>query len=324
MTNDAFHAQQAEPSRTAVTLADAEPVALRRTNAGDYCRGIQRARHNEFWWYFNGLVARRNYWKPFQDPAGRWWWFVKPWFAWPVDFFSAVSDSVAIRHRRFLLGWQYPVVEDVADSCVRLNVVPDLSGYDLDRIERKKRRHAIRRALRELRYEIVNSADPSVAEQACTIWNSHVQRTGWNRTMPVGAFVESWIELAAIPGTTVVFARDPAQGGLPCAWLITRGIDHTLFIDTIASHTDRLALGPNDGLIFLALWSAAKMRMAHAHYGLQSSIETLEDFKRSLGFEPHPFPTKLRLRFPVEVALRLLRPRVFRRLRGDWPLRAGE
>ena len=102
-----------------------------------------------------------------------------------------------------------------------------------------------------------------------------------------------------------------------CGWLITRVIDDTVFIDTIASHTDRMAQRPNDAMIFRALVSAAAMGVAHGHYALQSRLESLEAFKQALGFHAHPFPSRLELRWPVAPLLRLARPRLYRRLLGE-------
>lgn len=307
-------------ANTAPTPAEAQPLALARTRADEYCRAVRRCRHNEFWWYYNALTRRCGSSKPFQDGAGRWWWCVKSWFAWPVDFFSNFEHP-DVHPRRALLGWQFPVLESQANSHVCHNVITDLGDYDLHRIQRKSRRHMVRRALRELQYSVVDPAERSIAEEACAVWNSHVERTGWNRTMSAANFARSWAELRTMPGTTVIVARETGSAGALCAWLVTRIIDHTMFIDTIASHTDRLAKGPNDGLIFLALWSAAKLGVDHAHYGLLSNIESLEAFKRSMGFTPHPFPCRLHLRAPVEALLRRCRPAIYQRLLGaDVPL----
>lgn len=303
----------------AVTLAEVESLPLARTTCAEYCRAIQRAKQNEFWWYFTGLVRRRNVWKPFQDAEDRWWWYVKPWFAWPVDFFTPIATPDKVRPRFKLLGWQFPVVESEADSHVHLNVIRDLAGYDLDRIENKKRRHTIRKALREHQYAVADPADTNLTAEACEVWNSHVHRTGWNTPMSVDTFQASWSELATCPGTTVLTARERGGSGALCAWLIGRVIDETAFVDTLTSHTDRLFDSPNDGLVFLYLLSAARMGVAHAHYALKSSIQTLESFKQALGFVPHPFPARLCIRRPVGTALRLLWPQIYRRLRRDSP-----
>lgn len=301
----------------AVTLTEADALPLARTTCAEYCRAIQRATQSEFWWYFTGLVRRRNVWKPFQDAEGRWWWYVKPWFAWPVDFFSPIATPDKVCPRTKLLGWQFPVAESEANSHVHLNVIHDLADYDLDRIENKKRRHTIRKALRELEYAVADPADANLTAEACEVWNSHVHRTGWNTPMSKETFGASWSELATCPGTTVLTARERGGSGALCAWLIGRVIDETAFVDTLTSHTDRLDSSPNDGLVFLYLLSAARMGVAHAHYALKSSIQTLESFKQALGFVPHPFPARLRLRFPVGVTMRLLRPQIYRRLRGE-------
>lgn len=299
------------------SLAEVQPITLSRTTDDAYCRSVINAKEVEFWWYMGGLVSARNRWKPFQDEKQRWWWYVKPWFAWPVDFFTTMPGTGGVRPPGKLLGWQFPVAADQADSCVRLNVIQDLSGYRLEAISGKKRRWTIRKALREHSYHVVDPADAGIAEEAREVWNSHVSRTGWNKAQSVEEFRASWKELATMPGTTVVAARSLEAPHVLCAWLIGRVINDTAFIDTLTSHTDRVASGPNDGLVFLYLISAAAMGVRHAHYGLHSRIESLESFKRGLGFEPHPFPTKLHLRFPMKLVMPLLKPREYRRLRGD-------
>ena len=301
----------------AVTPVDLKTVNLRRASVEEYCRAVVRMRHNAFWWYFHGCKAGGRIWKPFRDAGGRWWWYVKPGFVWPVDFFSAFAPHRNFKPRSLLLGWQYPTTDAAANSRVHLNVIQDLSGYDLGRIARKKKRYGIRRALQHLQIDVGDPSDSAVANEACAVWNSHVARTGWNRALTPPAFRAGWLELATCPGTTLLTARDPRAGGELCAWLIARIIGDTVFIDTLSSHTDRVGLGPNDGLIFLCLHSAAKLGVPHAHYALKSRIKSLEAFKQSLGFLPHAYPCRLELRRPVAPLLRIFAPRIYSRLLGD-------
>jgi acetyltransferase-like isoleucine patch superfamily enzyme len=293
-----------------------EGIVLQRTTEAEYCRAAMRTRHNEFWWYYNGLVPFRGHWKPFEDRTGRWWYHVKPGFAWPVDYFTPISNVESVFPPKLLLGWQCPVPEAQEDSKVWLNVIHDLAGYDISRVASNKRR-AVRKGFRELKIEIVDPADPELAQQACEVWNSHVERTGWNTTMGTSRFVNTWRELARWPGTTVMTARDPNMGNMLCAWLIARVIDNTVYVDTIASHTERLAHRPNDTIIFQCLTTAARMGIAHAHYSLKSKLESLEAFKQSLGFTAYPFPSRLKLRWPIGPILRLARPEIYMRLEGD-------
>lgn len=295
---------------------DFKCVPLARTSEDAYCRAARGMRHNEFWWYYNGLVPWAGFWKPFQDRQGRWWYHVKPGFVWPVDYFTPIEDFQGILPTRPLLGWQCPVPDDRADSQVWLNVIHDLSGYDISRVASNKRR-AVRKGFRALHIEVVDPADEALAREACIVWNSHVERTGWNKPMNAVRFVNTWRELSRWPGTTVMTARDPARGDELCAWLIARVIDDTVFIDTIASHTDRLANRPNDAIIFLCLASASAMGVRHAHYSLKSKLSTLEAFKESLGFTAHPFSSKLRLHWPIGPLLRVFQPGIYMRLHGD-------
>ena len=299
-----------------MTKMEPHVIELAQTSEEAYCLAARGKRHNEFWWYFNGLAAFRGFSTPFADSTGRWWYRVKPGLAYPVDFFTPVDHPPSLAFAKVFLGHQYPVAEAEADSFVRMNVIHDLSGYDLSAVHSNKRR-AVRKGMKNLVVEAMDPANPDLAEEARIVWNSHVERTGWNSPMDSDRFRASWAELADWPGTTVLFARDQELRQTLCAWLLVRVIDNVVYVDTVASHTDRLANRPNDTIIFLALWSAARQGVRRAHYALESRLKSLEAFKASLGFETHPFPARLRLRQPVRLLLRLLRPRAYQRLLGN-------
>lgn len=303
-------------SAPAPTAVEAPTLPLARTTELDYCRFAGRARRNEFWWYFNGHAPYRGYSRPFADRDGRWWYRVKPGFAWPVDFFTPFEPKHSSPGKLGLLGWQYPVDAARANSTVSMNVIHDLSAYGIETVADNKRR-AVRKGLRQLNITLSDPRDPALCREACEVWNSHVARTGWNKTFSTKAFTETWAELADWPGTSVLTVRPREGEPLLCAWLIARAIDDTIFVDTLASHTDRLTDRPNDAIVFAALHSARTTRIKHAHYSLKSSITTLEEFKASLGFVAHPFPAKLHLRMPVRWSLRVLAPTLHRRLRGE-------
>ena len=299
------------------TLEEFSPVALAQTSEDEYCRAALRMHHNEFWWYLNGLAPYRGYSMPFQERGGRWWYRVKPGFAWPVDYFSPrIGRGGSRSPGPRLLGWQFPVADEIANSQVWMNVIHDLSGYGIGAVGSSKRR-AIRKGLSSLVIEAVNPDDPALAEEAREVWNSHVDRTSWNRRMEIEPFRRTWSELAAWPGTTVLFARAVDGGAHLCAWLVARVIDSTAYVDTIASHTDRVDKRPNDALIFVCLSSGALAGVRRAHYSLKSNIQSLEEFKQSLGFVAHGFPSYLLLRWPVGPVLRILRPAIYKRLHGD-------
>ncbi|MEK6798885.1 MAG: hypothetical protein AABZ12_07980 [Planctomycetota bacterium] len=294
----------------------APQISLARATEGEYCQAALRARRNEFWWYFNGLAPYRGYSRPFADATGRWWYGVKPGFAWPADFFSPFDTAEKAAPRRRLLGWQFPVSAGAANSSVWLNVVHDLAGYGIESVAENKRR-AVRRGLRELDVRVADPTDPATCSAACEVWNSHVVRTSWNKATSVDKFQAGWAELADWPGTTVLVAREKSGDPNVAAWLIARCIDDTVFVDTLASHTDRLAHRPNDAIVFACLVAAERAGLRHAHYSLCSNIASLEAFKASLGFVPHPFPARLQLRRPIGLALRWLRPATYRRLLGS-------
>jgi len=303
------------------------PLALAATSLTEYAHFVRQARYNELWWYYNRLVPYRHSSRPFQDDQGRWWFCVKPKFAWPVDFFEPVEQPGRLPLGKAAFGRQYPVPPGRGNSLVRMNVIEDCTTYGLESVASNKRR-AVRKGLRSLAIRAVGAANAQVQSAALEVWNSHVERTGWNRTYRPDEFSQSWTELAAMPGTTVLAAYEPGDApeatppgstnGLMCGWLIARVFAATVWIDTIASHSDRQANRPNDALIFTALSAAAAMPgVRHAHYSLVSSIQSLEKFKQSLGFSVKAFESRLEVVAPVRWGLKLLRPAIWQRLLGQ-------
>ncbi|MBK8916198.1 MAG: hypothetical protein IPM64_16655 [Phycisphaerales bacterium] len=316
MRTDSKEPETRGDRRTSADAAPPEgfaPIALARCDEDAYARSASQLRHGELWWYVGGLV-RRGTTRPFRDSSGRWWYAIKPGFIWPVNFFASLPPDAASLGWRPILGAQWPVEPQHANSRVWMNVARDIGGYGLSRVDSDKRR-AVRKGLRGLSILPCDPADAQVAAEAREVWNSHVQRTGWNRPYEPAEFTASWSELARMPGTTVLAARDRATGTL-CAWLIVRAIDDVAYMDTLASHTERLEHRPNDAIVFAAVASAAAAGVRHAHYSLRSSIASLEAFKRSLGFEPTAFPTRLRLRWAVRRVLAWKKPHLLRRLEG--------
>lgn len=293
---------------------DVPALSLSRATEKEYCEYAQQTAQNECWWYLKGLAPYRRFSIPFRGPEGYWWYCVKPGFAWPLDFFQPLPARFPGPGKLGLLGWQYPVEPAAANSTVSMNVIRSLESYDWGALAEAKRR-AVRKGLKSLDLVVLDPSKHSDCRSACEVWNSHVQRTGWNRPMKESEFAASWRELADWPGTTVLGARAKGTDTL-CAFLIARVIDQTLFVDTLASHTDRLKERPNDALVFVCLRNGVLAGLHHAHYSLCSAIESLESFKQSMGFEPWAFPAYLYLRFPVRFLLKWLRPRDYRRLVG--------
>lgn len=308
-----------------MSAVPAEPetpqLALAPATADEYCRSVLHTRRAEMWWFQTGLAPYAGFSRPFRDHDGRWWWRPKPQFAWPLDYYQPFACRPRLPRRSCLLGYQYPVPAEEANSLVHFNVILNLPGYGIERVASEKRR-AVRKGLRELELRAVDPRDAPVAEEARVVWNSHVQRTGWNKLFDARRFLSHWQVLADHAGTIVLAARQ-RQSGLLCAWLIGRLVEGCAYVDTIASHTDRLDSRPNDTLIFVFLVNAARAGMQYANYFLRSSLEPLERFKQSLGFDSSGLPSRLCVNPLVAAGVRLLIPASWRRLRGDWPPRAS-
>lgn len=300
---------------------DVVKLSLSAAGAEEYCTGILAVPNAETWWWQTGLAPYRGYSRPFKDHDGRWWWRIKPQFSWPMDFFRPLDRPPRMPLGKSLFGWQYPVAREQANSLTHFNVIHDIGGFDLGRVAEPKRR-AIRKGMRGLEIAALDRTDAAATEDARVVWNSHVERTGWNRGFDARAFTAHWKPLADEPGTNVLGARD-RQTGVLAAWLVVRIVEGTLYVDTIASHTDRTEHRPNDTLIFAALYNAARLEpvgcVRHANYFLRSSLETLEKFKQSMGFDSGGLASHLHVNPLLAPALRLLKPALWRRLRGDWP-----
>lgn len=293
-------------------------IELRPASTSEYCESVLSIRGVETWWWLQGLAPYRGFSRPFRDRDGEWWWGAKPQFAWKMDFFRPLERRPTLPRFKRLLGCQYPVVDELVNSLVHLNVIHQLEGYGLERVASQKRR-AIRKGLRHLDVIALDPCDPQTLEQARVVWNSHVERTGWSRVFDRQAFAHHWRPLADTAGTCVIGARD-SQTGVLCAWLIARVVQDTVYIDTIASHTERLDHRPNDTLIFTVLHNAARSDgVRHANYFLRSDLAPLEKFKQSLGFDSSGVPARVEVNWLAAFALRHLKPAVWRRLHGDRP-----
>ena len=83
------------------------------------------------------------------------------------------------------------------------------------------------------------------------------------------------------------------------------------------SASDLLACRPNDILLYTFIRNAQELPgITKMHYAIKSNVETLERFKRDLGFTGHPFPAHLHLRRGMSLALSLAAPRLYRRIQG--------
>lgn len=291
-------------------------LILHEASAADYCQSILESGNSEVFWFLTGLAPYRGFSRPFRDHEGSWWWRPKPQFAWPVNYAKPHNQRPILPLGRAVLGHQYPVEASQANSLLHFNVISDLEGYSLSRIAPQKRR-AVRKGLRELVISPIDLKNPDEVMEAQIVWNSHVQRTGWNRAFSTRTFADKFAPLSDTAGTTVISAREKASGRL-CAWVIARSIEGAIYIDTIASHTDRLAKRPNDTLIFSLLYCAKQSpNIQQANYFLRSSLKPLEDFKRSLGFDSSGIPAYLHIQPAVAFAIRRLATSVWQRLHGD-------
>jgi len=290
---------------------------LPTTTAGDYCSSVLSTRGSEVWWFQIGAAPYRGYSRPFRDLEGRWWWRSKPQFSYPMDLFVPIDPTPQLPRGRSIVGCQYPVPEECANSLLHFNVIANLDSYDLDAVAAAKHR-AVRKGLNSLTFHLLDARDNVSTEEVRLVWDSHVSRTRWNRACGPRTFKEWWQPLADMPGTSIVGVRERVSGQL-CAWLLVRIIDNTVFLDTLASRTDMLMHRPNDALIFFVLFSTGRTHGGRrANFFRRSSATSIELFKQSVGFDSTGLPARYQLNRLTRVLPKLLKPKSWDALRGDW------
>lgn len=284
-------------------------LRLKACSVDEHARALIEMRRLPFWWYQGTSRIFGNYSIPFQDEAGRWWYQVKPGLCWAVDCFRPVRpDSVKMPFGKACFGFQHVVENDTqANSHLVINAILDLGSYGLGFIDRKKRSN-VRRGLEHCELSLLESFDEVVFEGCRAAWNDLSTRTGWKHRVDKAEFHESWKLLVSCAGVSVLVGRDRKSGQV-AGFLITKIIGDTAYVDTIASRTDMLSLHINDAMMYSFLAASSRLPgVGKAHCAIKSYVEPLERFKVSLGFKPHPFPARTRLKYGIE----LLMPLFFR------------
>ncbi len=290
-------------------------LALSHCSVEEYCLSLRGQRGAGFWWYQEPSDPSHNYSHPFQDADGAWWYQVKRGLAWPADTLQPLQRP-RLPFSKCFLGHQHLVADAKdGDSFLAFNVLENLSQYSLAALRDKRR--AVRKGLRLCSVIKLDRCDEGVVTECAAVWNSLVERTGWKMKLTPQAFVESWRKLLVLAGTSILVGTDKEQGGV-AGFLIVKIFGSTAYVDTIASHSDKLALHINDALLYSFLMNAQQVTgVTRAHYSLVSNVTELERFKQSLGFVPTKFPACTHLTPGVGTALRLFFPQKFKRLVGD-------
>lgn len=291
-------------------------IELRHSTTDEYCRALQRCRHNAFWAYHATSRLFGNFGRPYQDREGRWWYQMRPGFSWPADVFEAFVPRSGPPLRRAYLGYQHLIPDESAANCrLAINSIFDLPAYGVHALT-TKRRNAIRKGLRACEIVRLDTPDPKCIHGALTAWKSLVGRTGWRSNLHEGALRARLMELLDLPAATVLLALD-RQTGEVAGFLITKVFGDTAYVDTIASNSALLASNPNDALMYTFLRRAATIPGVNkAHYAIKSNVEALEHFKTTLGFEPTPRPARWTTPPGVKTLIRIASPTMYNRLMG--------
>jgi hypothetical protein len=296
-----------------------ELIQLNHATVDEYCRAFAGPkRESGIWWYIRRHSLFGNFSLPFQDRSGSWWYQVKPWFCWPVEMLKAQVGKVRLPRNKSWIGFQHLTGKrEGANSQLVLNVIDDLNLYDESRIIPDKRR-TLRKGAKRCEVILLKEANKHIFQEALSAWNDLVARTGWKKPLTYREFEKGWKDLLDFPGTGILLAFERSRG-LLAGWLIVRIFGGTAYVDTIASKSGLLGNAPNDILIYTFLRNAQRLsEVSRAYYSIKSMVEPLEKFKRSLGFEPKPFPATLCVRPGFHSLLKCVSPNHHKRLIGDF------
>lgn len=304
------------------------PLALRHSSVDEYCRAVQKARLNAFWFYQDISKFFGNYRKPFQDSEGRWWLRIRQGFAWPADLLSEFEPKVSPAFKYTFLAYQH-IVPPGAPSNSKLAVnVLSLPDYGHASFNYKKR-NKIRQGMKLCDIVLLEKPEKELIKGITEAWNSLVQRTGWKWPLNEQQITEKLGEQLDMPATSVLVAIEKASGRVS-GFLITKIVGDTASVDTIASNSELLSSKPNDSLMYTFLMRSKQIPgVVKGNYSIRGTVTPLEEFKQALGFEPKIFPAMLHARPGFLSAVKMLRPTMYKRLVGevyweDKPEGAGE
>ncbi|MCY2930957.1 MAG: hypothetical protein NTV86_16005 [Planctomycetota bacterium] len=299
--------------------ADINVVELPLAHCGvaEHCQALQRIKALPFWWYIGTSGRFGNFSIPFQDRAGHWWYQVKPGLCWPADCFAPIPPAeVSLPWGKSFLGYQHVVPDEAqADSHLVINAVLDLASYGSESID-AKRRNSMRKGFKCCSLEVARSLDEDTLSGCLASWNDLSGRSGWKHCLDPASFGETFRLLLDCPGVSVIVGRE-IETGQVAGFLVTKIIGPTAYVDTIASRTDMLHTNVNDAVMAAFVMNAAKIPgVTSAHYAIKSNVTNLEKFKTGLGFVPHPFPARTRLRPGVGLLLKTLARDKYDRMTG--------
>jgi hypothetical protein len=249
--------------------------------------------------------------------AGRWWKQTSPGFFQSLHWMARLTAEQATRPTPFCWGFQTTLSQQaaaIANASMPLHVLPNLSTYDLDSLN-SKRRYNLRKCLR--RVHLVRLTGLSLLrEQGYEVYVSSTLRTGYGAVKTKEHYILD-LERLLIPGKSLIlvgFIGDKLGG-----YVTGHAIDDAAYLDNVVIATEALPTSIGSGLVFeftQACRSSSQVR--ELIYGLHTpEREPLLTFKEGMGFVSKHVPALVHILPPIAKFLSWKYPYKYYRLTGQ-------
>ncbi len=207
------------------------------------------------------------------------------------------------------------VVADAAqaNATLHLMLADDIPNYSLEQFSRDRRK-GVRRALKAVEVRPLESPLVLAREGGYEISCSFHERTEWGQ-MSSRSEYEATLERWELDKGMVWFGGyvEGALGG----YISVSVADGYGTMGTIATHSDFLNARINDALVYELARRCQESGVVNSlAFGLYCQKKSLNQFKESMLFRCHSLPSYAHVRWPMKLALRMLRPAVYRRVYG--------
>lgn len=242
------------------------------------------------------------------NSRGVWWLQMPTGFCKPVNPLRPMLPSATSpRYSQSFLGFSHPTKSlEFANHRWDVMAIEEkaLREFEIDRLKRK-RRTAVRKALRNLRIDPITNIDAALSEMNA-ICISAAERTGhglpadYYRTHRKRweTFMKNEFQISGREWWGVWYESRLI------AYLYAFLIDKTMHISATKSHSDELRQRPNDAVVYSFLeYCRDHDECVEVVFGdVSLDNPSLNQFKEQFGFRRRSIPIYRKIRFPFSVA----------------------